>query len=68
VQLLRSYSHLPVTAAGAVHTFPETIEARLHLGATALQMLHVPPADINQVLQYVRDLGCQSVLEREAGS
>lgn len=51
--------------AGAVHAYPETIEASLQLGATALRLLHVPPADIDQMIQNVRDWGYQSVLEDE---
>ena len=48
--------------AGAVHAYPETIEASLRLGATALQILNVPSADIAQVIQDVRDWGYQPVL------
>lgn len=51
--------------AGAVHAYPETIEASLRLGATALQILQVPSEDIDQVIQGVRDWGYQSVLENE---
>lgn len=51
--------------AGAVHAFPETIEASLRLGATALQILQVPSADIDQVIQSVRDWGYKPVLENE---
>ena len=51
--------------AGAVHAYPETIEASLRLGATALQMLHVPSDDIDQVIQGVRDWGYKPVLEDE---
>ncbi len=49
--------------AGAVHAYPEAIEASLRLGATALQMLQVPLADIDQVIQGVRDWGYKPVLE-----
>ncbi len=49
--------------AGAVRAYPETIEASLRLGAAALQMLHVPSSDIEQVLQGVRDWGYKPVLE-----
>ncbi len=49
--------------AGAVHAFPETIEASLRLGAMALQMLQVPSAEVDQVIQGVRDRGYQPVLE-----
>jgi CPA2 family monovalent cation:H+ antiporter-2 len=51
--------------AGAVHAYPETIEASLHLGATALQILRVPAADIDSVVQGVRDWGYKPVLEKE---
>lgn len=51
--------------AGAVHAYPETIEASLRLGATALQMLHVSSENIEQVLQGVRDWGYKPVLENE---
>lgn len=50
--------------AGAVHAYPETIEASLHLGAAALQMLQVPSDDIDQVVQDVRDWRYGPVLER----
>jgi len=52
-------------AAGAVHAYPETIEASLRLGATALQILRVPHADIDRVLQGVRDSDYRPVLEDE---
>ncbi len=51
--------------AGAIHAYPETIEASLRLGATALQILHVPSDDIDQVIQDVRDCGYKPVLEDE---
>lgn len=51
--------------AGAIHAYPETIEASLRLGATALQILHVAPEDIDQVIQDVREWGYTSVLEHE---
>ncbi len=51
--------------AGAIHAYPETIEASLRLGATALQILHVPSDDIDQVIQGVRDCGYKPVLEDE---
>ncbi|MNZ28502.1 Glutathione-regulated potassium-efflux system protein KefC [compost metagenome] len=53
--------------AGALHAYPETIEASLRLGATALQMLNVPPEDIEQLIQGVRDWGYKPVLENELG-
>lgn len=49
--------------AGATHAYPEAIEASLRLGATALQILQVPAADIEQVMQGVRDLDYKPVLE-----
>lgn len=52
-------------AAGAVHAYPETIEASLRLGETALQIMQVPPAEIEQVIQEVRDWGYRPVLEGE---
>src|SRR5690606_19740306 len=51
--------------AGAVHAHPETIEASLRLGATALQILQVPTADIDQVIQGVRDWGYKPVAKDE---
>ena len=51
--------------AGAVHAYPETIEASLRLGATALQILRVPAAEIDQIIQSVRDRGYRPVLEGE---
>ena len=41
--------------AGAVHAYPETIEASLRLGATALQMLQVPAEEVDQLVQGLRD-------------
>lgn len=43
--------------AGATHAYPEAIEASLHLGETALKMLHVAQGDIDQIIQSVRDWG-----------
>ncbi|WAK00371.1 cation:proton antiporter [Methylobacter sp. YRD-M1] len=51
--------------AGAVHAYPETIEASLCLGATALQILQVPAEDIDQAIQDVRDWDYRPVLENE---
>lgn len=50
--------------AGAVHTYPEIIEASLNLGAHALKMLEVPDAEIAQLVQGVRDWGYQPVMEK----
>lgn len=54
-----------LVAAGAAHAHPEAIEASLRLGATALQMLHVAPGDIEQIVQGVRDWGYRPVAETE---
>lgn len=51
--------------AGATHAYPEAIEASLRLGATALQILQVPTADIDQVVQGVRDMDYKPVLEEK---
>lgn len=50
-------------AAGAVHAYPETIEASLRLGATALRMLRIPAAEIDSMLQDIRDWDYQPVVE-----
>lgn len=49
--------------AGAVHAYPETIEASLRLGAAALHLLNKPTPEIDEVLQGVRDMGYRPVLE-----
>jgi CPA2 family monovalent cation:H+ antiporter-2 len=54
-----------LVAAGAAHAHPEAIEASLRLGATALQMLHVAPGDIEQIVQGVRDWGYRPVAEAQ---
>ncbi len=51
--------------AGAIHAYPETIEASLRLGATALQILHISSTEIEQVVQDVRDWDYKPVLEDE---
>ncbi|MCG3200997.1 MAG: Glutathione-regulated potassium-efflux system protein KefC [Gammaproteobacteria bacterium] len=51
--------------AGALHAYPETIEASLRLAATALQILHVSTEDIEQVMQDVRERGYRPVLDDE---
>lgn len=48
--------------AGAIVAYPETIEASLRLGATALKILRVPTEDIDEVIQGVRDWGYKPVL------
>jgi len=48
--------------AGAIHAYPETIEASLRLGATALKILEVPTENIDAVIQGVRNWGYKPVL------
>ena len=48
--------------AGAVDAYPETIEASLRLGASALRMLQVAEDDIDAMLQDVRNWGYRPVL------
>ena len=62
---LETSSHF--LAAGATHAYPEAIEASLHLGETALKILHVSDADIDQVIQDVRDWGYKPVIDDEGG-
>lgn len=52
-----------LTEAGATHAYPELIEASLHLGATALQMLRVSSQDVDLILQNIRDWDYQAILE-----
>lgn len=49
--------------AGAIHAYPETIESSLRLGATALRILQIPTADIDQMLQDIRDWDYRDVVE-----
>lgn len=79
VSTLRNTSpHVPIIArardletssrlldAGAAYAYPETIEASLRLGATALQILRVPTDDIDLVMKDVRDWDYKPVLEEE---
>lgn len=78
--LSRHCPHVPVIArardleasaalvsAGAAHAYPETIEASLRLGATALNMLRVPTDMIDRTLQEIRDRDYQPVVEDEEG-
>lgn len=48
--------------AGAAHAYPEAIEASLRLGAMALEMLQVPEADVERVVQGVRDWDYRPVI------
>jgi monovalent cation:H+ antiporter-2, CPA2 family len=50
--------------AGAIHAYPEAIEASLRLGATALRLLNIPTADIDLMLQDIRDWDYQPVIEK----
>ena len=53
--------------AGATHAYPEAIEASLHLGAAALQILRVPSDDIDLLVQGVRNWDYKPVLEDKPG-
>lgn len=61
---LEATSHL--LDAGATHAYPEAIEASLRLGATALQILRVPTADIDLIMQGVRDWDYKPVVEEKS--
>jgi len=50
--------------AGATRSHPETIEASLRLGESALQLLDVPEEEILELLQFVRKHGYQPVLDQ----
>lgn len=50
-------------AAGATHAYPETIEASLRLGETALALLDVPGESINSVVEEVRRVGYRTIVE-----
>ena len=76
--LRTTYPHVPIIArardlktssqlleAGAAYAYPETLEASLRLGATALQILSVSTDDIDSVIQGVRDWDYKSILEEE---
>ncbi|MGV8943330.1 cation:proton antiporter [Thermomonas sp.] len=52
-------------AAGATHAYPETIEASLHLGATALKMLNVTADAVDGMVQDVRERGYQPILDNK---
>jgi CPA2 family monovalent cation:H+ antiporter-2 len=52
--------------AGVIEAHPETIEASLYLGATAMRILHVPEETIDATLQDVRDQGYTAVLEEKS--
>ena len=52
--------------AGAVHAYPETIEASLRLSGTALRMLDVATEEVDEAIQGVRDWGYRPVAPPEA--
>lgn len=52
--------------AGAVHAYPETIEASLRLAGTALRMLDVATEEVDEAIQGVRDWGYRPVAPPEA--
>ncbi len=49
--------------AGAAQAHPEAIEASLRLGATALQMLHMPVEEVEELVQSVRDWDYRPVVD-----
>jgi CPA2 family monovalent cation:H+ antiporter-2 len=51
--------------AGAIHAYPEMIEASLRLGASALRLLNVSDDEIDRTVQGVRDWGYRPVLEKD---
>jgi len=53
---------------GVIDAYPETIEASLRLGATALRILRFSGEEIDSRLQEVRDLGYKPVLEKKRGT
>lgn len=55
-----------LVTAGAIHAYPETIEASLRLGATALRVLQIPTLDIDAMLQDIRDWDYQPIIESPA--
>lgn len=76
--ICRMYPQVPVIARardietskrlidlGAIHAYPETIEASLRLGSTALEILHVPPENIELIVQDVRDWHYKPVLKEK---
>ncbi|UZE94542.1 cation:proton antiporter [Alkalimarinus alittae] len=52
--------------AGAIHAYPETIEASLSLAASALNMLNVPMEEVDQIVQGVRDWGYRPIMEDDS--
>jgi CPA2 family monovalent cation:H+ antiporter-2 len=54
--------------AGAMHAYPEMIEASLRLGASALQILNVSDDEIAQTVQGVRDWGYRPILKKDTNT
>ncbi len=54
-------------AAGATQAYPETIEASLRLGETALALLDVPGESISSVVEEVRRVGYRTIAEDDGG-
>jgi CPA2 family monovalent cation:H+ antiporter-2 len=50
-------------AAGATHAYPEAIESSLRLAATAMTMLNMPSAEVDSIMQGIRDWDYQPVVE-----
>lgn len=50
---------------GAMHAFPEAIEASLRLGASALEILQIPSENIDEVIQSVRNSQYKPVLSEQ---
>lgn len=51
--------------AGAINVYPETVEASLLLGTTALEILQIPPHNIEQVIQDLRAKGYKPIINDE---
>lgn len=82
VESLRdAYPHVPIIArardleassrlrhAGATYAYPETIEASLRLGETALQILRVPTDDITLATHQARSWDYTPVLDQDEGA
>lgn len=53
--------------AGATQAYPEAIEASLRLGAAALEMVGASPANVEQLIQDVRDEHYAPIREERSG-
>ncbi len=78
-QLRRTCPHVPVIArardlqdtarlmeAGAIHAYPDMVEASLSLGVRAMEMLQVSSHQIDDVVREVRESGYESVREADS--